>query len=139
MYKCQVPDCGRAFIQLSNLQQHLRSHVSQSERLKNRPFHCAICDRGFATESSMRTHNSKVCTTVNKNKKRLMVEPLQLRFVILPMLLQIWQLDKGPATVRNKTHCMDRQIGSQIVHYSKNFRVEYEKSFDSSNHSQYIF
>ena len=39
-----------------------------------------------------------------------MVEPLQLRFVILPMLLQIWQLDKGPATVRNKTHCMDRQI-----------------------------
>ena len=62
MYKCQVPECGRAFIQLSNLQQHLRSHVSQSERLKNRPFHCAICDRGFATESSMRTHNSKVCT-----------------------------------------------------------------------------
>ena len=141
MYKCQVPECGRAFIQLSNLQQHLRSHVSQSERLKNRPFHCAICDRGFATESSMRTHNSKVwiaisvsaekitefrywfrfpipipnfgrtlCTTVNKNKKRLMVEPLQLRFVISPMLLQIWQLDKGPATVRNTTFCMDRQI-----------------------------
>ena len=72
MYKCHVPDCGRAFIQLSNLQQHLRSHVSQSERLKNRPFHCAICDRGFATESSMRTHNSKVCTTtVNKNKKKV--------------------------------------------------------------------
>ena len=71
MYKCQVPDCGRAFIQLSNLQQHLRSHVSQSERLKNRPFHCAICDRGFATESSMRTHNSKVCTTVNKNKNKV--------------------------------------------------------------------
>ena len=69
-----------------------------------------------------------------------MVEPLQLRFVILPMLLQIWQLDKGPATVRNKTHCMDRHIfGSQIVHYSKNFRVEYDKSFDSSNLSQYIF
>ena len=70
MYKCQVPECGRAFIQLSNLQQHLRSHVSQSERLKNRPFHCAICDRGFATESSMRTHNSKVCTTVKQTNKK---------------------------------------------------------------------
>ena len=59
-YKCHVPDCGRAFIQLSNLQQHLRNHESQLERLKNRPFHCAICGKGFATESSMRTHNSKV-------------------------------------------------------------------------------
>eukprot|EP00093_Oithona_nana_P005961 05961.XXX_40958_53653_1 [CDS] Oithona nana genome sequencing. len=58
-YKCHVPDCGRAFIQLSNLQQHLRNHESQLERLKNRPFHCAICGKGFATESSMRTHNSK--------------------------------------------------------------------------------
>ena len=62
-YKCHVPDCGRAFIQLSNLQQHLRNHESQLERLKNRPFHCAICGKGFATESSMRTHNSKVRIT----------------------------------------------------------------------------
>ena len=60
-YKCHVPDCGRAFIQLSNLQQHLRNHESQLERLKNRPFHCNICGKGFATESSLRTHNGKVC------------------------------------------------------------------------------
>jgi hypothetical protein len=59
-YKCHVPDCGRAFIQLSNLQQHLRNHESQIERLKNRPFHCNICGKGFATESSLRTHNGKV-------------------------------------------------------------------------------
>ena len=63
-YKCHVPDCGRAFIQLSNLQQHLRNHESQLERLKNRPFHCAICGKGFATESSMRTHNSKVSQVI---------------------------------------------------------------------------
>ena len=59
-YKCHVVDCGRAFIQLSNLQQHLRNHESQLERLKNRPFHCNICGKGFATESSLRTHNGKV-------------------------------------------------------------------------------
>ena len=46
---------------------------------------------------------------LNKTK-RSMVEPLQLRFVISSMLLQIWQLDEGPATVRNMTLCTDRQI-----------------------------
>ena len=59
-YKCHIPECGRAFIQLSNLQQHLRNHESQIERLKNRPFHCNICGKGFATESSLRTHTGKV-------------------------------------------------------------------------------
>ncbi|CAG5092112.1 Similar to ZNF358: Zinc finger protein 358 (Homo sapiens) [Cotesia congregata] len=59
-YKCHLPDCGRAFIQLSNLQQHLRNHDAQVERAKNRPFHCSICGKGFATESSLRTHTSKV-------------------------------------------------------------------------------
>ncbi|XP_024941040.1 uncharacterized protein LOC107268009 isoform X3 [Cephus cinctus] len=58
-YKCHLPDCGRAFIQLSNLQQHLRNHDAQVERAKNRPFHCSICGKGFATESSLRTHTSK--------------------------------------------------------------------------------
>ncbi|ROT78588.1 putative Krueppel-like 1 isoform X2 [Penaeus vannamei] len=58
-YKCHLPDCGRAFIQLSNLQQHLRNHDAQLERMKNRPFHCNICGKGFATESSLRTHTSK--------------------------------------------------------------------------------
>uniref|UniRef100_A0A1A9UYC3 C2H2-type domain-containing protein n=1 Tax=Glossina austeni TaxID=7395 RepID=A0A1A9UYC3_GLOAU len=61
-YKCHLPDCGRAFIQLSNLQQHLRNHDAQVERAKNRPFHCNICGKGFATESSLRTHTSKVST-----------------------------------------------------------------------------
>jgi uncharacterized Zn-finger protein len=55
-----VPECGRAFIQLSNLQQHLRNHDAQLERAKNRPFQCAICGKGFATESSLRTHTAKV-------------------------------------------------------------------------------
>lgn len=59
-YKCHLQDCGRAFIQLSNLQQHLRNHDAQVERAKNRPFHCNICGKGFATESSLRTHTSKV-------------------------------------------------------------------------------
>lgn len=59
-YKCHLPDCGRAFIQLSNLQQHLRNHDAQVERAKNRPFHCNICGKGFATESSLRTHTAKV-------------------------------------------------------------------------------
>ncbi|GAB6023034.1 hypothetical protein CHUAL_007128, partial [Chamberlinius hualienensis] len=58
-YKCHMPECGRAFIQLSNLQQHLRNHDSQMERSKNRPFHCNICGKGFATETSLRTHTSK--------------------------------------------------------------------------------
>lgn len=66
-YKCHLPDCGRAFIQLSNLQQHLRNHDAQVERAKNRPFHCNICGKGFATESSLRTHTSKVSHVCTKS------------------------------------------------------------------------
>ncbi|EGI70917.1 Zinc finger protein rotund [Acromyrmex echinatior] len=62
-YKCHLPDCGRAFIQLSNLQQHLRK--------KNRPFHCNICGKGFATESSLRTHTSKVSHVCTKSDVQL--------------------------------------------------------------------
>lgn len=35
-YKCHLPNCGRAFIQLSNLQQHLRNHDGQLKKAANR-------------------------------------------------------------------------------------------------------
>lgn len=79
-YKCHLPDCGRAFIQLSNLQQHLRNHDAQVERAKNRPFHCNICGKGFATESSLRTHTSKVRRAIEglncKSSRHLLLDPL---------------------------------------------------------------
>ncbi|XP_076230054.1 zinc finger protein datilografo isoform X16 [Nomia melanderi] len=78
-YKCHLPDCGRAFIQLSNLQQHLRNHDAQVERAKNRPFHCNICGKGFATESSLRTHTSKVSHCSKNPWQRL--KELQQRVV----------------------------------------------------------
>ncbi|XP_046671635.1 transcriptional repressor CTCF-like isoform X4 [Homalodisca vitripennis] len=77
-YRCHLAECGRAFIQLSNLQQHLRNHDAQVERAKNRPFHCTICGKGFATESSLRTHTTK-CPV-------LKVEPYYLPY-FLPMRL----------------------------------------------------
>ncbi|XP_054269149.1 zinc finger protein 629-like isoform X3 [Macrosteles quadrilineatus] len=77
-YRCHLAECGRAFIQLSNLQQHLRNHDAQVERAKNRPFHCTICGKGFATESSLRTHTTK-CPI-------LKVEPYYLPYY-LPMRL----------------------------------------------------
>ena len=58
-YKCHIPDCGRTFIQPSNLQYHLRNHESQVERQKNRPFHCSICGKSLATASSLKTHTDK--------------------------------------------------------------------------------
>lgn len=70
-YRCHLTECGRAFIQLSNLQQHLRNHDAQLERAKSRPFHCNICGKGFATESSLRTHTSKVRTHFPMFKERL--------------------------------------------------------------------
>lgn len=73
-YRCHVPECGRAFIQLSNLQQHLRNHDAQLERAKNRPFQCAICGKGFATESSLRTHTAKVRT-----------EPFRIDLLVSPI------------------------------------------------------
>ena len=83
-YKCHVPDCGRAFIQLSNLQQHLRNHESQLERLKNRPFHCHICGKGFATESSLRTHNGKVNVDA-------LIELVVLSTCILATRIALWK------------------------------------------------
>jgi uncharacterized Zn-finger protein len=74
-YKCHLPDCGRAFIQLSNLQQHLRNHDAQVERAKNRPFHCNICGKGFATESSLRTHTSKVGSSLRISERKNSNQP----------------------------------------------------------------
>lgn len=66
-YKCHLPECNRAFIQLSNLQQHLRNHESQVERAKNRPYVCNTCGKCFATDSSLRTHGSKVMSCSQNN------------------------------------------------------------------------
>ncbi|XP_071040238.1 zinc finger protein 391 isoform X6 [Parasteatoda tepidariorum] len=67
-YKCHLPECNRAFIQLSNLQQHLRNHESQVERAKNRPYVCNTCGKCFATDSSLRTHGSKVMSCSQNNQ-----------------------------------------------------------------------
>lgn len=63
-YKCSVPECGRAFIQLSNLQQHMRSHCSLDKVAKNneKKFVCNHCGKGFKGQSSLATHQSKVFT-----------------------------------------------------------------------------
>ena len=31
-YKCTMPDCGRDFVQMANLQFHLRNHEAQRRR-----------------------------------------------------------------------------------------------------------
>ena len=107
-YKCHIPECGRAFIQLSNLQQHLRNHESQIERLKNRPFHCNICGKGFATESSLRTHTGKVslrtggqerrdCSEISKLSQHQTVKAeLDLLFILLNFVAAVTpRLDRG--------------------------------------------
>ena len=139
MYKCHVPDCGRAFIQLSNLQQHLRSHVSQSERLKNRPFHCAICDRGFATESSMRTHNSKVCSTVNKNKKGRWssLSNWDLWFRQCCCKFDNWIKALPQSGTRHFVQTV--KLGQSDCSLFKKLSGWIWQIFDSSNLSQYIF
>lgn len=58
-YKCQMPECSRAFTQLSNLQQHLKNHDDHAQRAKNRPYHCALCGKGFNMEASLHMHTSK--------------------------------------------------------------------------------
>ena len=60
-YKCSEPTCGRSFIQLSNLQQHMNQHVKDPSERKTRELnhHCHICGKGFATESSLCLHHEK--------------------------------------------------------------------------------
>ncbi len=52
-YKCQHPGCGKAFTQLSNLQSHSRSHMT------DKPFRCNSCYKCFADEQSLREHIPK--------------------------------------------------------------------------------
>ena len=60
-YKCSEPSCGRSFVQLSNLQQHMSNHVKDPGGGKTRElnFHCHLCGKGFATESSLCLHHEK--------------------------------------------------------------------------------
>ena len=88
-YRCHLEDCGRAFIQLSNLQQHLRNHDAQVERAKNRPFHCSICGKGFATESSLRTHTAKVNIHSIPTGIFLIIRRKQSHNYLLKFLLEI--------------------------------------------------
>merc|ERR1712141_586491 len=48
-YKCSEPTCGRSFIQLSNLQQHMSQHVKDPIKTeKNTNFNCVTCGKFFA-------------------------------------------------------------------------------------------
>jgi len=58
-YKCSEPACGRTFIQLSNLQQHMSQHSGKPEKARGTNFHCQICGKGFATDSSLALHCEK--------------------------------------------------------------------------------
>ncbi len=52
-YKCQHPGCGKAFTQLSNLQSHSRSHMT------DKPYRCNSCYKCFSDEQSLREHIPK--------------------------------------------------------------------------------
>ena len=59
-YKCSEPSCGRSFVQLSNLQQHMSNHSKEDVgKIKEPNFHCTICGKGFATQSSLVLHHEK--------------------------------------------------------------------------------
>jgi len=52
-YRCQHPGCSKAFSQLSNLQSHTRSHMT------DRPFRCYSCYKCFRDEATLRDHIPK--------------------------------------------------------------------------------
>ena len=59
-YKCSEPSCGRSFVQLSNLQQHMSNHSKEDVgKVKDVNFQCPICGKGFATQSSLCLHHEK--------------------------------------------------------------------------------
>lgn len=59
-YKCDVPECGRSFAQLSNLNHHKKNHEEHVKRDIARHFRCEVCDRSYATKQSLNTHIQKV-------------------------------------------------------------------------------
>merc|ERR1712008_343770 len=59
-YKCSEPSCGRSFVQLSNLQQHMSQHVKDPIKAeKNTNFNCVTCGKFFASDSSLALHQEK--------------------------------------------------------------------------------
>ncbi|XP_052820424.1 zinc finger protein GLIS1-like [Mya arenaria] len=52
-YKCQHSGCGKAFSQLSNLQSHSRSHMT------DRPYRCNSCYKCYPDEAGLREHIPK--------------------------------------------------------------------------------
>lgn len=57
-YKCPKTDCGKAFIQLSNLNQHLKVHSNARTEFTTNLV-CPSCSRIFKTESSLYSHKCR--------------------------------------------------------------------------------
>jgi hypothetical protein len=70
-YACRQVGCTKAFSQLSNLQSHMRSHMT------DRPFRCHSCYKCFSDEAALREHiphhnetkhlKTKICTVCGKS------------------------------------------------------------------------
>lgn len=57
-YRCPLDGCDKAFAQMSNLQHHMRQHDKATFGQKQ--CMCPFCDRGYASEKSLKSHLSKV-------------------------------------------------------------------------------
>lgn len=57
-YKCPLDGCDKAFAQMSNLQHHMRQHDKATFGQKH--CMCPFCDRGYASEKSLKSHISKM-------------------------------------------------------------------------------
>lgn len=51
-FKCDKLNCGKSFLRKSHLQAHLVSHEAQSSK----PFHCSICGKGVNTQQHLKRH-----------------------------------------------------------------------------------